>query len=337
MSRVRYQPPAGANYSIAHLIGGEVDSYEASISELIEQRSEPSLRVPGATYLPSARFARALGINTGGSGADLVSNGLEAVASAARPPLLMERLGAQRLEINAAGPVSLPVWVAGSSGWIAEGSTAPQQNTTVRSVEASGRMAAARIAVSRRMLINAIELESALLAEVSAAVADLIEAGFITGIGSENQPLGLLNTPGTGSQAFTSSTPTYSELMAMVELAGVADAALERCVFLVHPSMLADLLKAQIDPDGGEVVVSFSEGIHRIAGFPVFASRHVPDGKALFLDPSVLRLVFWDSPQVIFDRYSNGKSTTGAMELVVMNLCDLAVLYPAHVVVGGVS
>jgi HK97 family phage major capsid protein len=335
MGRLQFQAPAGANYSLARLIAGEADSYERSIAELIDQRSEPTQRVPGAEWLPSGRFARALGIDTATAGGNLVSNGLEAVAAAARPPLLLERLGAQRLEINATGPVSLPSWEPGTGGWIAEGSNAPQLASTVRSVTASGRMAAARIAVSRRLLLNASELESALLAEVSAAVADLLEAGFIAGSGSQNEPLGLLSTPGTGSQPFAGSIPTYSELMGMVELAGDADADLRRCVFLLHPSTLADLLKAQIDADGGEVVVNYSEGLHRIAGFPVYATRHVPESRGLFLDPSVLRCVYWSSPQILTDRISNGKSISGAAELIVFNLADLAVIYPAHVVVGG--
>ena len=197
-------------------------------------------------------------------------------------------------------------------------------------------MAAARIAVSRRLLVMASELESALLSEVSAAVAALLESGFIAGSGSSNQPLGLLNTPGTGSQSFAGAIPTFSELVGMVELAGDADADLGRCVFMVHPSTLANLLKAQVSANSGETVVTYSEGLHRIAGFPVYASRHVTEGKALFLDPSVLRCVYWSNPQIIIDRTSNGKSISGAAELIVFNLADLAVLYPAHVVVGGV-
>ncbi len=276
-----------------------------------------------------------MGIGTASAGGNLVSNGLEAVAAAARPPLLLERLGASRLEINASGAVSLPSWEPGTGGWIAEGSNAPQQASTVRSVTASGRMAAARIAVSRRLLLNASELESALLTEVSAAVADLIESGFIAGSGSSNQPLGLLSTPGTGSQAFAAATPTWAELMGMVELFGDADGDFSRAVFMLHPSTLADLLTAQISANGGEVVVSYSEGLHRIAGFPVYATRHVPEPRALFLDPSVIRTVFWGSPQIITDRTSGGKSISGAAELIVFNLTDLAVIYPAHVVVGG--
>lgn len=121
----------------------------------------------------------------------------------------------------------------------------------------------------------------------------------------------------------------------MVELFGNADGDLSRAVFMVHPSTLSDLLTAQISANGGEVVVGYSEGLHRIAGFPVYASRHVTEGKALLLDPTALRLVFWGAPQILIDRTSNGKSISGAAELIVFNLCDLAVIYPAHVVVGG--
>jgi len=185
------------------------------------------------------------------------------------------------------------------------------------------------------MLLNAAELESALLAEVSAAVADVVEGGFIASNGSLNEPLGLLYTTGAGSQAFAGAIPTYGELMSMVELAGDADADLGRCVFLLHPSTLANLLKAQIDADGGEVVVNYADGVHRIGGFPVYATRHCTEGKALFLDPSVVRTVYWSAPQVIADRTSAGKSLSGAMELVIFNLTDLAVLHPGSVVVGS--
>ncbi|MEB3360798.1 MAG: hypothetical protein VKI42_01585, partial [Synechococcaceae cyanobacterium] len=71
MGRLQYQPPAGANYSLARLIAGETDSYEASIAALIDQRSEPSHRVPGSEWLPSGRFARALGIGTATAGGNL--------------------------------------------------------------------------------------------------------------------------------------------------------------------------------------------------------------------------------------------------------------------------
>ena len=97
--------------------------------------------------------------------------------------------------------------------------------------------------------------------------------------------------------------------------------------WLLNPSDLAALLKANL--------VAFIDGKHRIAGFPAYASRHVAEGKFLFLDPSVIRTVYWDAPQLLIDRYSSGKSISGAVELILMNLADIAVIHPARIAVGS--
>jgi HK97 family phage major capsid protein len=205
----------------------------------------------------------------------------------------------------------------------------------MRSVVASGRMSAAHLALSRRLLLQAEEAEAAILAEVRAAVAAVVEAGMIAGSGSSNQPLGLINTPGTGSQAFAASIPSYVELVNMIEIAGDADADLGRCSWIMHPSNLADLLKVQIDPDGGEVAVTYSEGRHRVAGFPILPTRHMPEGKVAFGDFSRCTIAYWSEPQITIDRFSNGKSLSGAADVVIHNLVDLLVSHPAQIVIGS--
>ena len=105
--------------------------------------------------------------------------------------------------------------------------------------------------------------------------------------------------------------------------------------WLLHPSDLADLLKAQIDADGGELIVQWQDGAHRFAGLPVFTSRHLTEGRHLLLDPSAVATVFFGPAQVLLDEYSNGKAISGAAEAVVFNFADLAVLRPGHVVMGS--
>jgi hypothetical protein len=170
-------------------------------------------------------------------------------------------------------------------------------------------------------------LEVALLTEIRAAVADVLESGFINGNGANSKPLGLLNTPGAGAKAFAGAVPTNAELIDMVELVGDADGDLSLAAWLLHPSDLAALLKAGL--------VAFIDGKHRIAGFPAYASRHVTEGKFLFLDPGVIRTIYWDAPQLLIDRYSNGKSISGAVELVLMNLSDIAVIHPSRIAIGS--
>jgi len=121
----------------------------------------------------------------------------------------------------------------------------------------------------------------------------------------------------------------------MVESYADANGDLSAARWLLNPSDLADLLKAQVDADGGELIVQYIDGAHRIAGVPVFATSHLTEGKVLLLDPSAVALVYFGGAQVVLDEYSSGKAITGAAEICTFNYADLAVLRPAHIVLGS--
>ena len=81
--------------------------------------------------------------------------------------------------------------------------------------------------------------------------------------------------------------------------------------------------------------MQYIDGAHRIAGLPIETSRHLTEGKHLLLDPSALATCYFGAAQVLLDEYSSGKALTGAAELCVFSFADLAVLRPAHVVMGA--
>jgi hypothetical protein len=336
MGRVRYVPPPGASYRFSEAIADRPGSYGDAISTLIGEKLPDVQRVPGGVYLPTRQFCRSLGIGTASGGGDLVGGNLQRVADAARPPLLLEQIGAVRLEVSETGAISLPIWNAGAgSGWVAEGAPAAQLASTVRSVEASGRMAAARLAVSRRLQLQADAVESAVLRELSAAVASTVESGFLAGSGAESQPLGLLSTPGAASVAWGAAVPTYSELMAMLAAFSAADGDLDNGALLMHPTTLTGAMEAEISAGSGTTAISWIDGAYRFAGVRAYPTRNLPTGKALLFDPATVRTVFWGAPQLVVDRVSNGKSLSGAADLIVFNLCDVAALHPAQIVVGS--
>jgi hypothetical protein len=333
MGRVRYVPPPGASYRFSEAIADKPGSYGDGISTLIGERCPATQRVPGGVYLPTRQFCRSLGINTGG---DLVGGNLQRVADAARPPLLLEQIGAVRLEVSETGPVSLPIWSAGAgSGWVAEDAPAAQLQSTVRSVEASGRMAAARLAISRRLQLQADAVEDAILRELRSAVASTVESGFLAGIGAESQPLGLLSTPGAASVAWGAATPTYGELMDMLAAFAAADGDLDSAAILMHPTTLTGAMEAEISAGSGTTAISWIDGAWRFAGVRCYPTRNLPAEKALLFDPATIRTVYWGAPQLVVDRVSNGKSLSGAADLIVFNLCDIAALHPAQIVVGS--
>jgi HK97 family phage major capsid protein len=329
---IRSPEPPG-RFSLLALLAG--DSYEAGLSELAASKyGQPQAR---GLAVPHKRMARDLGVGTATAGGNLASGQqIQAVAQAVRPILVLEAMGAERVEVNATGEVLFPRWSGGTGGWLAEGEASVSDAATIASVSATPHCAAARLGLSRRLRNQAREdVEAAVLRELGQCVAATLEAGFLSGSGSNEEPLGLINTPGIGSQSFAAAVPTLSELAGMIETFADADGDLGAARWLLHPSDLSDLIKAQVDPDGGETIVQYIDGSHRICGLPIFSSRHLTEGKHLLLDPSAVATVFFGPAQVVLDEYSNGKSVSGAAEIVTFNFCDVVVRDPGLIVVGA--
>jgi HK97 family phage major capsid protein len=324
-------PQAPARYSLLGLLDG--GQYETGLAELAAQRyGAPQLR---GQALPHGPLLRDLGMATASGGGNLGATDLAAVAAAVRPLLVLDALGAQRLEVSGAAELALPRFDGGVGSWISEGEQAGTMSTTVQSATATARCAAARLGLSRRVRnANRADVEGAVLAEIQRAVRNTIEQGFISGTGADSEPLGLVNVPGVGSKAFAAATPSWSELLDMIELLGDADGDLTRAHWLMHPSMLASLMGVLIDPNGGELAVVWSSGAHRIAGIPVAVSSNVPEAKVILGDFTTVQTVYFGAPQVIDDRFSAGKAINGSSEVVVMNHCDVVVREPAHIVLG---
>lgn len=328
MARATPQPPG--KFSLLALLQDE--PCERGLSDISAGRyGAPQLR---GQALPTRALARDLGVAAAASGGNLVATELERVAAAVRPMLVLDQIGAQRLEV-AGSEIALPKFDGGVGSWLGEGDQASSLSTTVPGVEASARCAAARIALSRRMKnANRTDIEAAVLAEVERAVRSTIEQGFIQGSGSQNQPLGLISAA-TGSKTFAGAVPTWAELVDMLEILGDADADLSAAAWLVHPSTAAALMKVQIDADGGELAVLWADGRHRIAGLPLAMTTACPEGKVVLGDFSTVTQVFFGAPQIIDDRFSAGKSISGASEIIVMNYCDVVLRNPEFVVVGS--
>jgi len=322
------EPPG--RFSLLGLLAG--DSYEAGMSRLAADKyGQPQAR---GLAVPHRKMARDLGVGTATGGGNLASGQqIQAVAQAVRPTLVLEQMGAERIEVNAVGELLFPRWSGGTGGWLAEGESSVSDAATIASASATPHCAASRLALSRRLRNQAREdLESAVLRELGQCVAATLEAGFLTGTGSSEQPLGLISTPGIGSQSFAGAVPTLAELAGMVKSYADAAGDLGAARWLLHPSDLADLLL----PNGGDTIVQYiPDGAHRVYGLPVHTSSHLTEGKHLLLDPSAVATVYFSAAQVVMDEYSNGKSLSGAAEICVFNFADLAVLRPAHVVVGA--
>lgn len=313
--------------------------YEAGLVQLQRERGGIEVQSRLGAPLPDRTLLRDLGTTTTASGGGLVTAGVLNLVEAVRPTLVLEQLGAQVIEAPAGRDFNLPVWSGslGASSWINEGQSAPIfSGLQVAATSFSAHGCAARIAFSRRLAASSgPAIEPALTAELGRAVRSELERGFLNGDGTSGQPVGLLETSGLGSVTFAGVTPINAELAEMVEAAGSADADFSRCSWLLHPTDLATLLRTQAASGSGEMVVTWVSGNHRIHGFRALTSTHMPVGTIVFGDFGAVRIAYFGPPQLIPDSFSNGKSTTGDVELVLINYADIGLIEPSHLVLGS--
>lgn len=334
-------PERPREYRITRLIDALADAhqtghqFEMGLSERIgrQLKQDPLCgKFERAAFVPTTALARDLQTTPASSGGNLIADSVAAVAAATRPQIVLEAIGAERIEI-AGESVALPRWNGGTGGWIVEGAEAPQLATTVSSVELHPRGAAARISISRKLRVQGEDIEAQIQAELSRAVRNVVEGGLIAGTGTNGEPLGLLNTTGRQTTTFSGATPTFAELMAMVELLGDANHGAEDAAFLVHPSDLATLLSTEKATNSGQMIAEHVSGSYRIAGIPVASSSHVTEGSHVLCIPNAIKLGFFGSPIVTADPYRN--LTTGAVEVVVINFVDVGVQDSSSLVIGS--
>lgn len=316
------QPPG--RFSLLGLLAG--DTYEAGMSKLAADKyGSPQFR---GQALPHSGLLRDLGVATATGGGNLAGTELAAVAAAVRPLLILDQLGAQRLEVSGVAELALPRFDGGAGAWISEGQAAASMSTTVESATATARCAAARLGLSRRVRnASRADVEGAVLAEIQRAVRNTIERGFIQGSGVNSEPLGLVNVPGTGGVTFVSAAPSAAELNDMIELLAAADGDVSRAHMLLPPTLLAPLLAIS-------GLITWAEGHHRICGIPIAISGNVPSNTVILADFSTVQQVFFGAPQIIDDRFSAGRAINGSSEIVLMNYCDVVVGEPGLIVVG---
>ncbi len=312
---------------------------ENAIAQMLRERS-PISRERAGVPLPDRQLLRDLQLTTGGTdGANLagvVHNPLALVAGAARPELVLERAGVEVIQIDDAQEASLPRWRGNGGGWISEGDSLADAGLTLSSVAVSAHHAGAQLTYSRRLRVGTRgDQEAAVIAEMRRSVAQVVEHGLIQGTGRDGQPLGLLEQA-TGEVSFAGATPTYVELVSMVEALGDADADLGRAAWLMHPSMAATLARTERASGTGLMVLE-ALGIHQWAaiGLPVFATTAMPEGRIALMEPRAAQVIYFGAPQLLADPFSGSNSTTGATTVIVSNYVDIGVSEPALVVVGS--
>ncbi len=316
-----------------------------ALSNLIgEQWPDQGLPSRQSYWAPTRRVAHQLfagkrDLSVSGSpstGGDLAAHGaVLRLAEATRPRTVLQAAGAQMHEVTGINNLTIPAWDEAASGyWVSEGQAIPAAGLEITSGAATPRTAGAQMTISHQLKQQAFDIEGQLTAELSRIVATTVESGFWTGLGgNDHKPLGILNTPGTQTQSFAGSNPTYAELVAMVDkyLDNGGDPSV--MTFFCHPKVLTALLTTEVSASTGNFVAGCIHGPRQLSlfGVPVAPTACMTQGPVVLCNPADIHLVFWRAPMIISNPYLG---VAGDVRVTVLNDCDVVINRRHSMVIG---
>lgn len=289
----------------AELKPGEGRAELAAVAAAGEQLARNGSAVLRGHCIPVQQRAESGGLTAGdfSSGGALVGGGAVSLAAALQPTLLLERLGARRVQGKAGDLlVSSPSEVA--SGWVGEDGTISAASALFGAALLTPRDAAVRVRMSRSLFKQAGQLaESELRSLLGRSLAATVERGIISGTGVNAELLGLANDPQLNVEGFSSGTalPSRERLGELIgELIGDG-ADLDSVAVLASSADYGDA-QAGTTP----LVEHTADGRRRAAGVPVAFSPYLGTGRLIVADWSRIVVSYIGEPQLVIDPFSDG-------------------------------
>ncbi|MGY4751574.1 phage major capsid protein [Pannonibacter sp. Q-1] len=325
------------NYSLAAAINGALSGRlagrEAEIDQELkrgrEGRSGASgihLAVPSEILL--GMEGRSQTVGTGPAGGYTVATNVAAVADRFRPALKVEALGATVLR-GLTGFLDLPNLAAsGTASWVNEDGNATRTAATFEKVSMAPKTVTGEYRLSRRLMLQSgAAIEDILRRDLGFLLAQGLDLAAINGEGANNQPLGILQTPGvakvTTEAAFSDTT---ANLIAELELDDVTGTA----AFLTNPTVMKAVRKMK-DQQGH--ILPVAELFHNAR---VETSTQVPDDIGASDDKSALiygqwgelYLGYWSAVDILINPYHPDVASNGGALLHAFLDADVAARHP---------
>lgn len=202
---------------------------------------------PGAIAMPTSVFlgeSRALLTTSpaAGPGGNLVPTNQGAFIDRVRPTLVTESLGATVLR-GLTGNLDLPrVKDSGQAFWVPEHGAVTRSDMKFDKVSMGPKTVGAEYEVSRRMLLQATQLEPILRADIAFLLRQALDAAAIKG-GGANEPVGILATPGLNVLPLGANGAAFTSDVAADMIAAIDDDADGARGFLITKQIRTAALK----------------------------------------------------------------------------------------------
>jgi HK97 family phage major capsid protein/HK97 family phage prohead protease len=306
-------------------------AFERECSEAAQQRAgKPSqgIMVPSDVL----RGQRDLVVGTSTAGGNLVSADLRTgdFVDLLRNRLALANVGATVLN-GLQGNVSIPrQTTAASAFWVGEGGNPTESQQAFDQISMTPKTIGAFVDYSRKLLLQgSIDVESMIRMDLARVLSLEIDRVGIYGTGSTNQPLGLTNTTGLGSQTIT-GTGTFAEYVSMETKVAVANADVASMSYIINATSRGALKTTE--KSAGGTVGNFALMDNTLNGYSVVVSNQLGTNDCLFGDFSQMILGLWSGLDLKVDDITG--ATAGTVRVIALQDLDFAVKQPGAFVFG---
>jgi HK97 family phage major capsid protein/HK97 family phage prohead protease len=292
--------------------------FEIEVGEAAAKQYE---RSSNGIVVPNEVLRRDLNVGTATAGGNLVD---DVLLSGSFIDLLRNRLAIAQAGVTTLtglqGNISIPRQSAASTAyWVGESASPSESQPSVDQVNMSPKTVGAFVDYSRRLLLQSdISVESMVRNDLARVIALEIDRAAIYGTGSSNQPLGLVNTTGIGSQTI-STFGTFIEYIGMETDVASANADAGSLRYIINAAARGALKGTEKAANTAQFVYENDQ----INGYPVIVSNQLANNDALFGDFSMMIMGMWSGLDLTVDPYAG--ATAGTVRIIALQDLDIAV------------
>ena len=223
------------------------------------------------------------------------------------------------------GNISIPRQSSASTAyWVGENVAPTESQQAVDQVNMTPKTVGAFVDYSRRLLLQtSIDVEGMVRNDLTRVIALELDRVAIYGTGSSNQPLGLVNTTGIGSQTI-STYGTFEEYIGMETDVATANADAGSMRYIINAAARGALKSTA--KSASAVAAGFVYENNEINGYPVTVSNQLANNDVLFGDFSMMIMGMWSGLDLTVDPYAG--STAGTVRIIALQDVDFAVKQP---------
>ena len=203
------------------------------------------------------------------------------------------------------GNVSIPRQTSASTAyWVGEGSAPTESQQAFDQVNMSPKTLGGFTDFSSKTLLQAsIDVEQFVRNDLAKVLALELDRAGIYGTGSSNQPTGLTQTTGIGTQTIT-TYGTFAEYIGMETDVASANADAGALKYIVNAAARGALKSTEKASNTAQFVWEGNE----INGYPAIVSNQLANNDVLFGDFSQLVMGTWSGVDLTVDPYAGATS-----------------------------